>query len=288
MLEVSVKKVLNSAEGKLELDLDFQCQAGEFLVISGESGAGKTSLLRMIAGLMNPDSGNIIFNQEPWFGHKTNIKPQQRNCGLVFQQYALFPNMTVEGNLRYALKKSQADSIIEELLDIMEIKGLRNQKPNQLSGGQQQRVALARTLVQKPKILLLDEPLSALDRSMRIRLQEYLKKVHQQFEPTTIMVTHDPSEALRLADRIIIIEKGNITKDGKPTEVFGNKSLSGKFQFTGTVVDIQEEELLSIASVLVGNELIKVVISDSEQKSLRIGDEVIVASKAFNPIIKKI
>ena len=288
MLEVSVKKVLNSAEGKLELDLDLECQAGEFLVISGESGAGKTSLLRMIAGLMNPDSGNIRFNQEPWFDPNSNIKPQQRNCGLVFQQYALFPNMTVEGNLRYALKKSQADSIIEELLDIMEIKGLRNQKPNQLSGGQQQRVALARTLVQKPKLLLLDEPLSALDRSMRIRLQEYLKKVHQQFELTTIMVTHDPSEALRLADRIIEIEKGNITKDGKPTEVFGNKSLSGKFQFTGTLVDIQEEELLSIASVLVGNQLIKVVISDSEQQSLRIGDEVIVASKAFNPIIKKI
>lgn len=288
MLEVSVKKVLNSAEGKLELDLDFECQAGEFLVISGESGAGKTSLLRMIAGLMNPELGNIRFNQEPWFDQKTNIKPQQRNCGLVFQQYALFPNMTVEGNLRYALKKSQADSIIEELLNIMEIEGLRNHKPNQLSGGQQQRVALARTLVQKPKLLLLDEPLSALDRSMRIRLQEYLKKVHQQFELNTIMVTHDPSEALRLADRIIEIEKGNITKDGKPTEVFGNKSLSGKFQFTGTVVDIQEEELLSIASVLVGNQLIKVVISDSEQQSLRIGDEVIVASKAFNPIIKKI
>lgn len=288
MLEVSVKKILNSAEGQLELDLDFKCQAGEFLVISGESGAGKTSLLRMIAGLMNPDSGKIIFNQEPWFDPNSNIKPQQRNCGLVFQQYALFPNMTVEGNLRYALKKSQPDSIIEELLDIMEIKGLRNQKPNQLSGGQQQRVALARTLVQKPKLLLLDEPLSALDRSMRIRLQEYLKKVHQQFELNTIMVTHDPSEALRLADRIIEIEKGNITKDGKPTEFFGNKSLSGKFQFTGTVVDIQEEELLSIASVLVGNQLIKVVISDSEQQSLRIGDEVIVASKAFNPIIKKI
>lgn len=288
MLEVSVKKVLNSAEGKLKLDLDFQCQTGEFLVISGASGAGKTSLLRMIAGLMNPDSGNIRFNREPWFHPKANIKPQERNCGLVFQQYALFPNMTVEGNLRYALKKSQADSIIEELLDIMEIEGLRNQKPNQLSGGQQQRVALARTLVQKPKLLLLDEPLSALDRPMRIRLQEYLKKVHQQFELTTIMVTHDPSEALRLADRIIEIEKGNITKDGKPTEVFGNKSLSGKFQFTGTVVDIKEEELLSIASVLVGNQLIKVVISDREQQSLLIGDEVIVASKAFNPIIKKI
>lgn len=288
MLEVKVKKLLNSAQGKLELDLDFQCQPGEFLVISGQSGVGKTSLLRMIAGLMNPDSGSIAFNQESWFDLKTNIKPQERDCGLVFQQYSLFPNMTVEGNLRYALKKGQSTAEVDELLEIMEIKGLKNQKPLQLSGGQQQRVALARTLVQKPKLLLLDEPLSALDRPMRLRLQEYLRMVHKKYELTTIMVTHDPSEAIRLADRIIEIENGKIIKDGKPTEVFGNKSLSGKFQFTGTVVDIQEEELLSIASVLVGNQLIKVVISDSEQKNLRIGDEVIVASKAFNPIIKKI
>lgn len=288
MLEVKVKKLLNSAQGKLELDLDFQCQPGEFLVISGQSGVGKTSLLRMIAGLMNPDSGSIAFNQESWFDLKTNIKPQERDCGLVFQQYSLFPNMTVEGNLRYALKKGQPTAEVDELLEIMEIKGLKDQKPLQLSGGQQQRVALARTLVQKPKLLLLDEPLSALDRPMRLRLQEYLRMVHEKFELTTIMVTHDPSEAIRLADRIIEIENGKIIKDGKPTEVFGNKSLSGKFQFTGTVVDIQEEELLSIASVLVGNQLIKVVISDSEQKNLRIGDEVIVASKAFNPIIKKI
>lgn len=288
MLEVKVNKLLNSAHGKLELDLEFQCQTGDFLVISGQSGAGKTSLLRMIAGLMNPDSGNIHFNQEIWFDTKTNIIPQQRDCGLVFQQYALFPNMTVEGNLKYALKRGQSESDIEELLDIMEIYGLRDQKPPKLSGGQQQRVALARTLVQKPKLLLLDESLSALDRAMRIKLQEYLKKVHNKYELTTIMVTHDPSEALRLADRIIEIEDGRIVREGKPTEFFGNKSLSGKFQFTGTVVDIKEEELLAIASVLVGNQLIKVVISDSEQRSLRIGDEVIVASKAFNPIIKKI
>ena len=288
MLEVKVIKRLEAARGRLELDLEFQCHPGEFLVISGQSGAGKTSLLRMIAGLMNPDSGKIQFNDQTWFGPKINLKPQERNCGLVFQQYSLFPNMTVEGNLKYALRGGQSEFDVEELLDIMEIKGLRNQKPAILSGGQQQRVALARTLVQKPGLLLLDEPLSALDRPMRIRLQEYLKEVHKKYELTTIMVTHDPSEALKLADRIIEIEEGKVVREGKPTEVFGNKSLSGKFQFTGTVIDIQEEELLAIASVLVGNQLIKVVISDVEQKSLRIGDEVIVASKAFNPIIKKV
>lgn len=288
MLKVEVNKHLNSAEGVLHLYLQFQCHEKEFLVISGNSGAGKTSLLRMIAGLMTPESGNISFHDQHWFGGNTNLKPQERDCGLVFQQYALFPNMTVEENLRYALRKSQSESVIRELMEMMEIIGLSNQKPSTLSGGQQQRVALARTLIQKPRLLLLDEPLSALDRSMRIKLQEYLREVHTQFGLTTIMVTHDPSEALRLADRIIEIESGKIIREGKPSEVFGNKSLSGKFQFTGTIIEIEEEELLSIASVLVGNQLIKVVISDIEQKNLRIGDEVIVASKAFNPIIKKI
>lgn len=288
MLEVSVKKLLNSAHGQLELNLGFNVPEGEFLVVSGESGVGKTSLLRMIAGLMKPDAGSIRFKDFTWFNNKTHITPQQRDCGLVFQQYALFPNMSVEDNLKYALTKGQLMTDVEELLEIMEISGLRTQKPAQLSGGQQQRVALARTLVQKPKLLLLDEPLSALDRPMRIRLQEYLRKVHEKYQLTTIMVTHDPSEALRLADRIIAIEGGQIVREAKPTEFFGNKSLSGKFQFTGTVIALQAEELLVIASVLVGNQLIKVVISDEEKQSLRIGDEVIVASKAFNPIIKKI
>lgn len=288
MLEVSVKKILNSAHGQLQLNLDFSVAKGEFLVVSGESGVGKTSLLRMIAGLMKPDAGSIRFNNSTWFKDKTHISPQQRDCGLVFQQYALFPNMSVEDNLKYGLSKNQSLAAVEELLETMEISGLRTQKPAQLSGGQQQRVALARTLVQKPKLLLLDEPLSALDRPMRIKLQEYLRKVHVKYELTTIMVSHDPSEALRLADRIIAIANGQIVREAKPTEFFGNKSLSGKFQFTGTIISIKAEELLAIASVLVGNQLIQVVISDEEKQSLRIGDEVIVASKAFNPIIKKI
>jgi len=288
MLEISIKKSLRAARGQLQLNLKFSCKTQEFLVISGSSGAGKTSLLRMIAGLMKPDGGSILFNNQAWFDTKTNLKPQERDCGLVFQQYALFANMTVEENLRYALRKGQPFSEIDELLEMMEITGLKTQKPASLSGGQQQRVALARTLVQRPRLLLLDEPLSALDRPMRIKLQEYLRAVHEKYALTTIMVTHDPSEAIRLADRIIEIDEGNITREGKPTEVFGNKSLSGKFQFTGTIIEMREEELLSIASVLVGNQLIKVVISDTEQKNLRIGDEVIVASKAFNPIIKKI
>ncbi len=288
MLELDIQKKLTSSEGILLLDIDLKCQQGEFLVISGKSGAGKTSILRMIAGLMAPDAGNIAFNGKQWFGDKVNIKPQQRELGLVFQQYALFLNMTVEDNLKYALKKGQSATLVSELLELMELSGLRYEKPAKLSGGQQQRVALARALVQKPQLLLLDEPLSALDRIIRLKLQDYLKQVHRDFNLTTIMVTHDPAESIRLADRIIEIEDGKIVKDGKPSEVFGNKNLSGKFQFTGTILELIPEDILTIAAVLVGNQIIKVVVSHEEQKSLQIGDEVIVASKAFNPIIKKI
>ncbi|WP_420386908.1 ABC transporter ATP-binding protein [Roseivirga sp.] len=288
MLEVSIQKRLQAANGELPLKLDFSCKSGEFLVISGESGSGKTSLLRMISGLMSPDTGRIAFNGQVWFDESLNTTPQQRDCGLVFQQYALFPNMSVEGNLKYALRKGQSISDIDDLLQMMEIQGLRHEKPARLSGGQQQRVALARTLIQKPRLLLLDEPLSALDRGMRVRLQDYLRKVHEQFELTTVMVTHDPSEALRLADRIIEIEDGQIKREGKPADVFGHQGLSGKFQFTGTILELKSESIITIATVLVGNQLIKVVISDTEQKNLRIGDEVIVASKAFNPVIRKI
>lgn len=288
MLEVSIQKRLQAANGELPLKLDFSCKPGEFLAISGKSGSGKTSLLRMISGLLSPEVGRICFNGQVWFDETLNITPQLRDCGLVFQQYALFPNMSVEGNLKYALRKGQPLSDVEDLLQMMEIDGLRHEKPARLSGGQQQRVALARTLIQKPRLLLLDEPLSALDRSMRVRLQDYLRKVHEQFDLTTVMVTHDPSEALRLADRIIEIDNGQIKREGKPADVFGHQGLSGKFQFTGTILELKTEAIITIATVLVGNQLIKVVISDTEQKNLRIGDEVIVASKAFNPVIRKI
>lgn len=288
MLELHVQKQLKAAQGQLNLDIGLKCEPGEFLVISGESGAGKTSILRMIAGLLKPDSGIISYEGKVWFDQKINCTPQQRSLGLVFQQFSLFPNMTVEGNLKFALKKGQSETLIAELLQLMELEGLKHEKPSKLSGGQKQRVALARALVQQPKLLLLDEPLSALDRIMRLKLQEYIKKIHREFKLTTIMVTHDPAEATRLADRMIVIEGGKVIKEGRPAEIFGHKALSGKFQFTGTIIEMVEEDVLTIAAVLVGNQVVKVVLSQMEQKNLRIGDEVIVASKAFNPIIKKI
>lgn len=290
MIELKVRKTLLSHQGKMELDVDLQIGKGDFVVVGGKSGAGKTSLLRMLAGLLNPDSGTIKVADKTWFdkSQKLNLSPQQRQLGFVFQDFALFPNMTVRQNLEYALKKEASSNIIDELIDMMELGKLESRKPNTLSGGQKQRVALARSLVQKPKILLLDEPLSALDPEIRAKLQDYLSKIHKAFELTTIMVSHDITEAIKLADRMIELDNGGVAKSGTPAQLFGDAKLTGKFQFTGIVLTIESQDFLNILSLVVGKEVVRVVVDESEAKKLSPGDKVIVASKAFNPIIKKL
>ena len=290
MIELKVRKTLLSHQGKMELDVDLQIGKANFVVVGGKSGAGKTSLLRMLAGLLNPDSGTIKVADKTWFdkSQKLNLSPQQRQLGFVFQDFALFPNMTVRQNLEYALKKGASTNIIDELIDMMELGELENRKPDTLSGGQKQRVALARSLVQKPKILLLDEPLSALDPEIRAKLQDYLSKIHKAFELTTIMVSHDITEAIKLADRMIELDNGSVAKSGTPAQLFGDAKLSGKFQFTGIVLTIEAQDFLNILSLVVGKEVVRVVVDESEAKKLSPGDKVIVASKAFNPIIKKL
>ncbi|WP_268124930.1 ABC transporter ATP-binding protein [Roseivirga pacifica] len=290
MIELKVRKTLLSHQGKMELDVDLQIGKGDFVVVGGKSGAGKTSLLRMLAGLLNPDSGTIKVADKTWFdkSQKLNLSPQQRQLGFVFQDFALFPNMTVRQNLEYALKKGASTNIIDELIDMMELGELESRKPDTLSGGQKQRVALARSLVQKPKILLLDEPLSALDPEIRAKLQDYLSKIHKAFELTTIMVSHDITEAIKLADRMIELDNGRVAKSGTPAQLFGDAKLSGKFQFTGIVLAIESQDFLNILSLVVGKEVVRVVVDESEAKKLSPGDKVIVASKAFNPIIKKL
>jgi len=195
MIELSVKKRLLSAEGSLELRFETIIEEGEFVALFGESGAGKTTILRMIAGLETPDSGHIIVNGTPWFDSqkRINLPPAKRPIGFVFQDYALFPNMSVKENLRFALQKGDNPAIIDELLDTIALRELADRLPSQLSGGQQQRVAMARALVRRPRLLLLDEPLSALDHAMRHKLQDELAKLHQHFNLTTILVSHDPS-----------------------------------------------------------------------------------------------
>lgn len=167
---------------------------------------------------MKPDDGVISIGNETWYNSdsRTNLNTQFRNIGMVFQEYSLFPNMTVRENLSYALTKGQDANIIDELLAIAGLSSLEDKKPTLLSGGQKQRVALTRALVRKPKVLLLDEPLSALDTEMRNKLQEYILRFHKEFGLTTILVSHDYPEIMRMSSRVLVLEGGRIVRDCSP------------------------------------------------------------------------
>lgn len=218
MIEMQVRRRLQGADGTFNLDVDVTIGTGELVALYGPTGSGKSSILRMLAGLMRPHEGVIRVGDELWFNHEENldIPPQHRDIGMVFQEYSLFPNMTVRGNLEFALGKHGDPNMVEELLDVIELRGLQDCRPALLSGGQKQRVALARALVRKPRLLLLDEPLSALDFEMRARLQEYIITCHQRMNLATILVTHDYPEVLKLSKRILVLAKGTVAYDGAP------------------------------------------------------------------------
>ena len=216
-------------------DVNLDIEPGEFVCFLGPSGCGKTTVLRMITGFENLTSGNIVYD-----GKVINdVIPQKREFGIVFQSYALFPNMTVNENIAFGLKmrKMPQDLIDERVIEMLKLIGLTGWEghyPSQLSGGQQQRVALARSLAIKPNILLLDEPLSALDAKIRVRLRTVIKKLQQDLGITLIYVTHDQEEALSLADRVVIMRDGQIRQVGSPWEIYKEPKTSFIAEFVGT------------------------------------------------------
>lgn len=290
MIEIDIIKPLFTADGVVDLSIKKEINKGEFITLFGKSGSGKTTLLRILAGLETPKSGKIVVDGEIWFdsSKKINIPIQKRNIGFVFQDYALFPNMSIRQNLEFALKNKKEINRLDEILKIMEIENLSNMKPQNLSGGQKQRVALARTLMTNPKILLLDEPLSALDNSMRLKLQEELAFIHKKFNLTSILVSHDIGEVFKLSNRVFKISLGKIIEDGTPSEVFSNQNISGKFKIVGEVLNIKKSDILYVVEVLANNEIIKVTAVENEVTNLKIGDKIILSSKAFNPLIIKL
>jgi len=290
MIEISLQKKLKSSTGEMELDLNMQIEEGKLITIYGKSGAGKSTLLMLLAGLMNPEKGYIQMGGDIWTDTSKQIflPPQKRNIGFVFQEYALFPNMTVRENLCFGLGKGQSKTIVDKLVEIVDLGQLQDRKPSTLSGGQKQRVALARALVSQPKMLLLDEPLSALDNEMRLKLQSYILEVHKEFGLTTLLISHDVSEIIRLSDFMIEMDHGKIVKQGNPADMFTNDRVNAKFQFTGEVISMVKQDFIVIVTVLIGKDLVKVIANDQEATNLQIGDKVLIASKAFNPIIHKI
>ena len=199
-------------------DINLQINDGEIVSILGPSGCGKTTLLNLILGLVNADGGKIIFNGNDI----TDTPMEKRGFNIVFQDYALFPNLNVIKNIRYGLKNKTGISSEKEINDLIELLGLKehlNKRIEQLSGGQKQRVALARTLVMKPKILLLDEPLSALDGVIKESIKAKIREIAREYHLTTVIVTHDPEEALTLSNHVMIINKGSISQFGTPDEI---------------------------------------------------------------------
>ena len=290
MMRMRFTKMLSMAEGEKSLEIDAEIRDGSVTTIYGKSGAGKTSLLRILAGLLQPDEGYIEVDGEVWLDTKKKIRlpVQKRGTGFVFQDFALFPNMTVAENLRYAASRRNGDGFMQELLGMVSLEQLADRKPDTLSGGQKQRIALIRALIREPRILLLDEPLSALDAEMRSVLREEIYQLHKKFNLTTLLVSHDMGEIYRLSDNVIHIDKGKIIDTGTPHDVFGASRLSSKIQLTAEVLRIIHTDVVNVVEVLIGNSIVKVIATDEEVSDLNIGDKVMLFSKAFNPMIRKI
>ncbi|MEA3353298.1 MAG: ATP-binding cassette domain-containing protein [Campylobacterota bacterium] len=282
MIKIEIDKKLHGSSGEMDLNVNLEINQGDFIALAGQSGSGKTTLLRILAGLEEAH-GVIKVGDEIWLDEKVNLKSQKRKIGFVFQDYALFPNMSVEENLLFVQKDKELTS---HLLDITGLAKLKNRLPNTLSGGQKQRVSLCRALMNRPKLLLLDEPLSALDPAMRTKLQNEILTLHKEFGTTTIMVSHDPSEIYRLSSRVVVLDHGNIINDGTPKDVLLKTSGSAKFSFEGELLDVIKVDVINIAIVSIGQQLVEVVVSNEEIKSLKIGDMVNISTKAFNPMIK--
>ena len=217
-------------------DFNLSAEKGEFVSFLGPSGCGKTTTLRMIAGFELPTHGSIVIDDVD----VTHRPPNQRNVGMVFQSYALFPNMTVAGNIGFGLRvrkrpSAQIAKRVSELLALIHLEDRGNRYPYQLSGGQQQRVALARALAFEPQVLLLDEPLSALDAKIRIVLRKEIRAIQRQLGITTVYVTHDQEEALSLSDRVVVMSEGRIEQIGAPADIYNFPATPFVASFVGTL-----------------------------------------------------
>ncbi|UIK03589.1 ABC transporter ATP-binding protein [Neorhizobium galegae] len=230
----SIKKSFGQTQ--VVKDFNMSIEKGEFVSFLGPSGCGKTTVLRMIAGFEAPSDGAISIN-----GRNQNaLKTNQRNIGMVFQAYALFPNMNVFDNVAFGLKvagksKTEIETRVKEMLNLISLDHLADRYPYQMSGGQQQRVALARALAPKPQVLLLDEPLSALDAKIRVSLREEIREIQRRLGITTVFVTHDQEEALSISDRVVVMNAGRADQIGTPSEIYNRPTTRFVASFVGTL-----------------------------------------------------
>jgi len=253
----SIKIVINGTDF-LNIQCNILIKRGDFVALTGKSGSGKSTLLRVIAGLEDANGKIEVFNKK-YLNNSLFLPPQKREIGLVFQDFALFENMSVEQNLLYVNRDKE---LANRLLELTELQEFKKRYPQNLSGGQKQRVALARALMKRPKLLLLDEPLSALDLNIRQKLQQEIANIHKEFKLTTIMVSHDRAEIYKLSNRVIELENGQVIKDIK---IDKNYKAPSSLNRNAEVVKVFDNRAL----ILFNGELIEIV-----RDNLNIGDWV--------------
>jgi molybdate transport system ATP-binding protein len=281
---------MHTAQGPRVLDITFEWEQGRLLAVYGPSGAGKTTLLRILAGLTDVATGSIEVHGDTWLdsAHRVNLPTRHRSIGFVFQDFALFPHLTVRQQLEFALPKKSDKARVDELLSLMELEELQHQRPALLSGGQQQRIAIARAIARRPRLLLLDEPLSALDEEMRLKLQGYILKVHRHYGLTTILVSHYLPEILRLSDEVLVLEEGLIARKGACADLFPMPSAKNEvttFQAPGEIIEIIAANPLFFVNVLCAGTLIKIAVNEAQIPDLQLGQRVYVSAENFHPFI---
>ncbi len=281
MIEIDIFKELKGVNRDINLKINLEVKSATFISVTGESGGGKTTFLRILSGLEKA-KGKIVVDGKIWLDKNFVLPPQKRGVGFVFQDYALFPNMTVLQNLLYINDDKKR---AEHLLDIVHLQEYKDRYPSTLSGGQKQRTALIRAFMNKPKIILMDEPLSALDPVMRAKLQQDILVLKSEFDATVFMVSHDPSEIYKLSNYVMVIKEGKMLSFGKPKDVLLKTSGSQKLSFEGELLDLVKKDVIYVAIIAIGQQIVEVVLSENETKDLKIGSKVRVSTKAFTPIV---
>lgn len=290
MLAFDLTKQFGKGNTAFTLDVKAQLPMGKIIGIFGPSGAGKSSLLRLLSGLEKLDQGFIKVKNEVWSDTTKRIflPPQKRAVGYLFQDYSLFPNMTVAENLAFAAEKNIDPVQLEELLAATQLMDKKNHYPSRLSGGEQQRAALARALVRRPSLLLLDEPLAALDQTIRTSLQTYILTLHERFRPTTLFVSHNRHELATLCDLVIEIEAGKIIQIGTPDLLFGETQtidlVSGCFR----VLTLTRSENKLIVELVASQQKIKLALNSAVWPELKSGDRIQLTEAEFILLSSKI
>jgi len=272
MIDLHIQKILDGAKQTMNMDINLHINKGEFIVISGDSGSGKTTFLRCLAGL-EQFSGYVKVSNTIWQDKNTILKIQKRNIGFVFQEESLFLNMTVLDNLLFVNNNKE---FALKLLDIVNMTRLQNSMPSNLSGGQKQRISICRALMKKPDILLLDEPFSALDETVKIKLYKELLDFHNKFNLTTIMVSHDINEIYTLCSRHIEIQNAKVKKDENINDFINNKIANNNLEFKAKIIKLVNNEKYKIAIVNINNSFLNIKLHTN--KNYEIGEYINIRS----------